>query len=88
MEAAVIETTTRIVPRRVNPVTEAKLSLMRGIAAELKRRYGTQRVAADAMEMEQPQISELYNERHEEFSLAFLILLAGKLDKRVVISVT
>lgn len=71
----------------LKPSDEVKVSLMRQITMELKRRYGTQQVAADAMEMVQPEISALYNERPERFSIVFLIHLAKKLDKKVVVQV-
>jgi predicted XRE-type DNA-binding protein len=89
MESAAIETHSNIrrVERTVEPTVLVKLSLMRQISLELKRRYGTQKVAADAMEMYQSDISELYNEQHHGFSIVFLIQLAAKLNKRVTVTV-
>lgn len=69
------------------PVTVVKFSLMDQVAAELRRRYGTQQVAADAMEMHQSEISDLYRGRHDRFSVVFLIHLASKLGKKVTVTV-
>lgn len=71
----------------LEPIRAVKLSLMAQISAELQNRYGTQQVAADAMELTQPEISSLYNERPERFSVMFLIHLAAKLGKRVTVQV-
>lgn len=88
MEAAIAQPTAKDrLGHVLEPTIQVKLSLMGQISMELKRRYGTQQVAADAMELTQPEISALYNDRPERFSIVFLIHLAKKLGKRVIVQV-
>lgn len=71
----------------MQPQDDVKKSMMRQLAKELQSRYGTQQVAADAMEMNQAEISSLYNGRCDRFSLAFLIQIASRLGKKVEVRV-
>lgn len=86
--AAVAEDISGRLAHHYAPTVKVKLSLMKQLSIELKKRYGTQQVAADAMEMTQPEISALYGDRFDRFSIQFLIHLAAKLDKQVSITVS
>lgn len=71
----------------LQPQVDVKIALMRQLSKELQNRYGTQQAAADAMELAQPDISNLYNARHAYFSISYLITIASRLGKKVSIQV-
>lgn len=50
-----------------------KLALMRAISQEIDKRKLKQHEVADILEIKQPRVSDLINEKHQKFSLDILV---------------
>jgi predicted XRE-type DNA-binding protein len=64
-----------------------KSQLMRLVTAEIKKRGVTQSVAGELLNLDQPNVSALMNEKISRFSLEKLMEFAGKLGFAVTIHI-
>ena len=75
------------IPPQLPAVAQAKLVLMQALSARIAARWPTASRAAIELDFGENRLSSLAAGDYEKFSLAWLIMLAEKLNARITITV-
>lgn len=69
-------------------VDQVKLILIEGIAGKIRKKWDTQREAAEGLKFHEGVISRLCNGNYDRFSLPFLISLAHRMGVTISVQVS
>ncbi len=75
------------IPSSLDYVTQAKLTLMRGITAHIRARYATMAQASRSLDMDAEVLSRIACDRFERFSLHSLVMTCERLGVRITITI-